>query len=147
GRKAEKRNACKIAIETATPEIQPMMPKLCLPILVMTALLSSTIARSQVLLPLDSKAAAVSGDAQLTRSTPGAVVWRLPEGTEEAKLSFDLEALKIRPRDFNEIHLRFKPRGGEVLWMPELTAYPMKGLRRHWYSKFPLKQNEWQTAR
>jgi hypothetical protein len=119
------------------------MPKLAL---FLMAVLLSTIAHAQTFLPLDPQAAGVSGDALLVGSTPG-VVWRLPEGTDSATISFDLDALKIRPRDFDEIHIRFKPRGGEVLWMPELTAYPVKGLRRHWYSKIPLRQDEWQTAR
>jgi hypothetical protein len=122
------------------------MRKILPSVLVMSAL-SSVTTHAQAPLPLDMKAAAVSGDALLAGSTPGAATWRLPEGIEKATLSFDLDALKIRPRDFDEIHLRFKPCGGEILWLPELTAYPVPGLRRHWYSKFPLKQNEWQIAR
>lgn len=115
--------------------------------LLMVSLLAGiSLAFPQTPLPLTDKAVGVSGDAQLQK-TPDGVVWRLPEGVEKATLHFDLDALKIRPRDYDEIHLRFKPRGGEVLWQPELTAYPVKGLRRHWYSKFPLKQNEWQIAR
>lgn len=109
-------------------------------------LLSSAMAQSQTLLPMDTQATGVSGDAQLSGERDGAM-WRLPEGTESATLNFDLDALKIRPRDFDEIHIRFKPRGGEVLWQVELTAYPVKGLRRHWYSKMPVRQEEWQTVR
>jgi hypothetical protein len=114
--------------------------------LLMLLMFETTLVHAQTFLPLDSKAIGVSGDAQLQATTTG-VLWRLPEGTDTATLRFDLDALKIRPRDFDEIHLRFRPRGGEVLWMPELTAYPVKGLRRHWYSKSPLRQNEWQTVR
>jgi hypothetical protein len=106
-----------------------------------------TASAAKVLLPLSLLSPGISGDADLHQTKSGNISWRLPEGIDEAKLSFDLDALKIRPRDYDEIHLRFKPRGGEILWQPELTAYPVKGLRRHWYSKFPLQQNEWQTAR
>jgi hypothetical protein len=102
---------------------------------------------AKVLLPLSLLSPGVGGDADLQQTKSGDIVWRLPEGIEEATLNFDLDAMQIRPRDYDEIHLRFKPRGGEILWQPELTAYPVKGLRRHWYSKFPLQQNEWQTAR
>jgi len=102
---------------------------------------------AKVLLPLSLLSPGVGGDADLHQTKSGDIVWRLPEGIEEATVSFDLDAMQIRPRDYDEIHLRFKPRGGEILWQPELTAYPVKGLRRHWYSKFPLQQNEWQTAR
>lgn len=109
--------------------------------------MSLSLIASKVLLPLSLLSPGVSGDADLQQTKSGNIVWSLPEGIEEAKLSFDLDTLKIRPRDFDEIHLRFKPHGGEILWQPELTAYPVKGMRRHWYSKFPLQQNEWQTAR
>lgn len=102
---------------------------------------------AKVLLPLSLLSPGVAGDADLSQTKSGEIVWRLPEGKEQASLSFDLDALKIGPRDYDEIHLHFKPRGGEVLWQPELTAYPVKGLRRHWYSKIPLQQNQWQTAR
>ena len=102
---------------------------------------------AKVLLPLSLLSPGVSGDADLQQTKSGDIVWRLSEGIEEATLSFDLDTMQIRPRDYDEIHLRFKPHGGEILWQPELTAYPVKGLRRHWYSKFPLRQNEWQTAR
>ena len=124
-----------------------LMQKLCWLFVFMTAFSRVTIAHAQALLPLNLKASGVNGDAQLNAATGGTATWLLSEGVEKATLSFDLDALKIRPRDFDEIHLRFKPQGGEILWQPELTAYPVKGLRRHWYSKFPLKQNEWQTAR
>lgn len=108
--------------------------------------MASSIVSTKALLPLSPGAPGVGGNAHIQPAGSG-LLWHLPEGTDEAVLSFDLNALKIHPRDFDEIHLRFKPTGGEVMWEPELTAYPVRGMRRHWYCKFPLKQNEWQTAR
>ena len=101
---------------------------------------------SSVVLPLDMEHGAVSGDCSLERSEEG-VLWRMGPSVNQSTMSFDLDKLGLNPRRFDEIHIRFKPVGGIVLFMPELTAFPVKGLRRHWYSKIVMNPGEWTTAR
>lgn len=98
-------------------------------------------------LPLSANAPGVTATCPLRPLADGAISLRLEPGDLSATIAYDLEKLDVNPNDYDEIQVTFKPTGSQVLWSPELAAYPVKDLRRHWYSKIKTEPGEWATAR
>jgi len=98
-------------------------------------------------LPLEHGSAGFSNTHELFKTPEAETFVRLEPGDVSLTLTFDLAALDINPNNYDEIQIEYKVRGSSILWIPELTAYPVKGLRRNWYSKIKSDPDQWVTAR
>lgn len=73
--------------------------------------------------------------------------WILSADQTKVTLSFDLDKMKINPAFYDEIQVRFRCRESLVSIALELQDYPVKDLRRSWYSKIAIKPGAWNDWR